>query len=471
MHKTYPNKFHRTHLVSDLLKGSEALEQSAEQVKIAGRLTRLALMGASTFADLQDMSGTIQLLVRLCDDTRPGVTADMLDAFKHANRGDILGIEGVLMKTKTAVTTVRVTRLVFLSTAMRQLPEKFHGLKDIEQRYRKRYLDLICNQTVRKVFQKRFAIIMQIREFFHARGYCEVETPMMHPIAGGAKAKPFQTHHNALNMDMYLRIAPELYLKRLVVGGFEKVYEINRSFRNEGVSTQHNPEFTMLEMYQAYGNYKTMMALVEELLHQLAAAFYDPLDAGEALRLDQPFQCISMEQAVCNETSLQSDAIHDVVALKAYLKEKRIPYQATEDPGKLLATVFEHGVEQKLIEPVFVTDFPTSISPLARAFDDRPEYAERFELFVGGREIANGFSELNDPVEQKKRFEEQMQARETGDEEAMAYDADYITALEHGMPPTCGAGIGIDRLVMLLTGSDSIRDVILFPHMKYRVNQ
>jgi lysyl-tRNA synthetase, class II len=419
------------------------------------------VMGKASFATLQDGShrppsknGQIQIYV-----SNDATGAEYHDAFKHWDLGDIVGVEGRLFRTRTGELTIEARGLRLLAKALRPLPEKFHGLSDQEKRYRQRYVDLIVNPQVKDVFIKRIEIIRTLRETLYADGYVEVETPMMQPIPGGAAARPFKTHHNALDMDLYLRIAPELYLKRLVVGGMERVFEINRNFRNEGISTRHNPEFTMLEWYCAYQDWRYMMDHTERLVRAAATAC-----PGSQLDLSKPFKRITIAEAI-GEQGFDGN-LRDRAFLSSTLTELGIAHEKHQGWGALQLMLFEAGAERHLIEPTFVTDFPAEVSPLARRRDIDPELTDRFELFIDAKEIANGFSELNDPEDQAARFLEQMNAKEAGDQEAMFYDADYIRALEYGMPPTAGAGLGIDRLVMLLTDSPSIRDVILFPHMR-----
>jgi lysyl-tRNA synthetase class 2 len=422
-------------------------------------------MGKASFATLQDMSGRIQLYV-----TNDVTGESAHAAFKHWDLGDILGAEGTLFKTKTGELTVKVSAVRLLSKSLRPLPEKFHGLTDQEQKYRQRYLDLITNPESQRVFTARSGIIQAMREFFVTRGYLEVETPMMQPLPGGAAARPFVTHHNALDMELYLRIAPELYLKRLVVGGMEKVFEINRNFRNEGMSTRHNPEFTMLEFYEAYQDYHYLMDLTEELLRGLAQKLNGGTSLtyqGESIDLGKPFDRLTMAEAIAKYNprySLQD--LSKIETLRSALEHFKVEVFPTDGLGLLQLKLFEQTTEDKLIQPTFVVAHPTDVSPLARSNDKNPAVTDRFELFITGRELANGFSELNDPEDQAARFQQQAQAKEAGDEEAMYYDADYVRALEYGLPPTAGEGIGIDRLIMLLTDSPSIRDVILFPQMR-----
>ena len=466
----YPNDFRRDALAGELHKrhGSKdnaELEAEHIRVAVAGRMMLKRVMGKACFATLQDMSGRIQLYVTL-----DGVGADVLDAFKHWDLGDIVGATGTLFRTKTGELSVKCDRVRLLAKALRPLPEKFHGMTDQEQRYRQRYVDLITNPVSRDVFVKRSQTVQAIREFFVARGFLEVETPMMQPIPGGAAARPFVTHHNALDMDLYLRIAPELYLKRLVVGGLEKVFEVNRNFRNEGISTRHNPEFTMLEFYWAYADYRDLMDLTETLLREVAARICGTptlVYQGETIDLAQPFARLTMAEAIRRHNpETAALELDDVATLRRALEPFPVEVFDTDGVGMLQLKLFEATTEDKLVQPTFIVAHPTDVSPLARASDADPAVTDRFELFIARREIANGFSELNDPEDQAARFLAQAKAKEAGDEEAMYYDADYIRALEYGLPPTAGEGIGIDRLVMLLTDSASIRDVILFPQLK-----
>ena len=466
----FPNDFDREHYAADLHnaydgKEKEELEGLAVRVAVAGRMMLKRVMGKASFATLQDMSGRIQVYLN-----NEGVGADVHEAFKHWDLGDILGVQGTLFKTRTGELTVNATGVRLLAKSLRPLPEKFHGLTDQEQKYRQRYVDLITSEETRKTFRVRSRIVQEIRNFMVDKGYLEVETPMMHPIPGGASAKPFVTHHNALDMELYLRVAPELYLKRLVVGGFEKVFETNRNFRNEGISTRHNPEFTMIEFYEAYRDYRYLMDFTEELLRTVAQNVLGTtqLPYGEhVVDLSQPFARLTVAEAMlAHHKEYNERDLHDREWL---LKElKRLGADAKEDAGvgTLQLALFEETTETKLIQPTFIIDYPAEVSPLARRNDERPDITDRFELYITGREMANGFSELNDPEDQAARFEEQAKAKAAGDEEAMFYDADYIRALEYGLPPTAGEGIGIDRLVMLFTNSPSIRDVILFPHMR-----
>ena len=466
----FPNDFRRNHLASDLHKkygdqSNDTLEKDPISVEVAGRMILKRVMGKASFATIQDMSGHIQLYITN-DITGESVHA----AFKHFDLGDILGVHGTLFITKSGELTVRVKNLRLLTKSLRPLPEKFHGLTDQEQKYRQRYLDLISNEDTRKVFLTRSKIIQSIRVFFETRGYLEVETPMMHPIPGGAAARPFVTHHNALDMDFYLRIAPELYLKRLVVSGMEKVFEINRSFRNEGISTRHNPEFTMLEFYEAYQDHIYLMNLTETLIRELAIKVLGTTEIsyqGYKINLANPFLRLSITQAIQKFHPEYTDLqLNDRTYLIKKLESLNISYKPEDGIGKLQLSLFDETTEHLLMDPTFIVDYPSDVSPLARRNDKNPEVTDRFELFITGREMANGFSELNDPEDQAARFQEQVRAKESGDKEAMHYDGDYIRALEHGLPPTAGEGIGIDRLIMLLTDSPSIRDVILFPHLR-----
>jgi lysyl-tRNA synthetase class 2 len=423
------------------------------------------VMGKASFATLQDMSGQIQIYVN--NDVTGTATHD---AFKQWDLGDILGVEGTVFKTNKGELSVHATKLRLLSKALRPLPEKYHGLSDMEQKYRQRYVDLIVNPETRRAFEIRSKLVQAIREFFVAKGYLEVETPMMQPIPGGAAARPFKTHHNALDMDLFLRIAPELYLKRLVVGGLEKVFEINRNFRNEGISTRHNPEFTMLEFYEAYRDYNYLMDLTEALLRETAIKVLGTTALtyqGAAVDLGKPFDRLTMAQAIAKYNPKYHLAeLSKPQYLKTALAPLDIEVFPSDGVGMLQLKLFEATTEEKLVAPTFIVAHPVDVSPLARANDANPEVTDRFELFITGREIANGFSELNDPEDQAARFAAQVKAKEAGDEEAMYYDADYVRALEYGLPPTAGEGIGIDRLVMLFTDSPSIRDVILFPQLK-----
>ncbi len=468
--RAYPNDFLRENTCGKLdelygEKAREELEAAPVQVKVAGRMMLKRVMGKASFATIQDLSGRIQIYL-----TNDGIGAQAHAEFKRWDIGDILGVVGTLFRTKTGELTVKCTELRLLAKALRPLPEKFHGLTDQEQKYRARYLDLITNETSRFNFVARSRIVQAIRQYMIGHGFLEVETPMMHPIPGGAAAKPFKTRHNALDMELFLRIAPELYLKRLVVGGFEKVFEINRNFRNEGISTRHNPEFTMMEFYEAYTDYRLLMNFTEGLLRHTAEEAFGQLIfqyQGRTLDLSKPFASLTVMEALRRyHPGFSLEHLHDKQWLRTKLRDLGIEPHAHAGLGSLQLTLFEETTESELFDPTFIIDYPAEVSPLARRSDANPEITERFELYIAGREIANGFSELNDPEDQAARFEEQARAKAAGDEEAMFYDADYIRALEFGLPPTGGCGIGVDRLVMLLTDSASIRDVILFPHMR-----
>jgi lysyl-tRNA synthetase, class II len=468
----FPNDFRREHLAADLHRSwgerpNEEIEASHIAISLAGRIMLKRVMGKASFATVQDMSGRIQLYV-----TRDAIGETAYEAFKHYDLGDIVGATGTLFKTKTGELSVKVSGLRLLVKSLRPLPEKFHGLADQEQKYRQRYVDLIMSEEARAVFQTRGRIVEAIRGFMTAKGFLEVETPMMQPIPGGANARPFKTHHNALDMELFLRVAPELYLKRLVVGGFEKVFEINRNFRNEGISTRHNPEFTMLEFYEAYRDYRYLMDFTEVMLREVAKQVLGSLQLryGEhTIDFAGPFERLTILDAIRKfhpDISASDLATRDGVI--AVLKKRSIEFgqHAKAGLGALQLHLFEETTEAQLIQPTFVVDYPAEVSPLARRSDANPEATERFELYIAGREMANGFSELNDPEDQAARFEQQAKAKAAGDEESMYYDADYIRALEYGLPPTAGEGVGIDRLVMLFTNSQSIRDVLLFPHLR-----
>lgn len=442
----------------------EGHDTSATMHRVAGRVMSMRKFGKAAFFHLQDASGRIQIYAR-----RDLLGEEAFGLFKKWDVGDIAGIEGCLFKTKTGELSLEATSLQMITKSLRPLPEKFHGLTDVETRYRQRYLDLIVNPAAREVFKKRVLIIRLIREFLSKRGYMEVETPMMQPVPGGAAARPFCTYHNALDMELYLRIAPELYLKRLLVGGFEKVFEINRNFRNEGLSTRHNPEFTMLEFYQAYSTYQDLMDLTEEMISWLAYELTGTMDIsyqGTPVNLAPPWQRLTLEEALVKVAGIDPAILRDDDAIMALAQKKGIALQPEAGPGKAKTELFELLVEEKLINPTFITSYPTEVSPLARRNEEDPSVTDRFELFITGREIANAFSELNDPIDQLQRFQHQIDKRGEDDEIHPVLDHDYIRALEYGMPSAAGEGIGIDRLVMLLTDSPSIRDVILFPQMK-----
>jgi lysyl-tRNA synthetase class 2 len=466
----FPNDFERKDYAAEMHAAhgetaKETLEATAVDVQFAGRMMLKRVMGKASFATLQDMSGRMQIYV-----SKEALGEEAYDAFKRMDLGDILGVAGYLFRTKTDELTVHATSLRLLTKALRPLPEKFHGLTDQEQKYRQRYLDLITNEESRRTFIVRSKVVSAMREFFTAHGYLEVETPMMHPIPGGANAKPFVTHHNALDMQLYLRIAPELYLKRLVVGGLEKVFEINRNFRNEGISTRHNPEFTMVEFYEAYRDYRYLMDFTERMFRDIAQTVLGTTLVpyqGHQIDLGAPFARLTALDAVRHyHPELRDAPLDDQDFVIAELQRRKIAFRPKDGLGGLQLTLFEETTEHLLIQPTFIIDYPAETSPLARRNDIDPNLTDRFELFMVGREIANGFSELNDPEDQEARFDAQVEAKEAGDEEAMFKDKDYIRALEHGLPPTAGEGIGIDRLIMLLTDSPSIRDVILFPQLR-----
>ncbi len=466
----FPNDARRTHHAADLHqehseKTADELEPHAIRVGVAGRMMLKRVMGKASFATIQDATARIQLFI-----TREGIGEELYDAFKKWDLGDILAAEGVLFKTKTGELSVKVDQLRLITKSIRPLPEKFHGLSDQETKYRQRYVDLIVSEETRKTFIARSKIVAAIRHFMLDHQFLEVETPMLHPIPGGASAKPFTTHHNALDMQMFLRIAPELFLKRLIVGGFERVFEINRNFRNEGLSVRHNPEFTMMEFYAAYTDYKWLMDFTEQCIRAAAIAAQGTATVtyqGREVDLAKPFERLTIVGAIQKYAPQYTAAqLEDVAFLRTELKKFGVDALPHLGLGALQLALFEETAESQLWNPTYIIDYPVEVSPLARASDTHPGITERFELFMTGREIANGFSELNDPEDQAERFRKQVEAKEAGDDEAMYYDADYIRALEYGMPPTGGCGIGIDRLVMLLTDSPSIRDVILFPHMR-----
>jgi lysyl-tRNA synthetase, class II len=447
----------------------EDLNTTNEHTSIAGRIVLKRTMGKASFLTLQDISGKLQIYVR-----QDALGEDEYAQFLHCDLGDIVGATGQIFKTNSGELSIKATQVVLLTKALRPLPDKHKGLTDTEIRYRQRYLDLITNPQSKQRLVSRSKIVSYIRNFFIEQDFLEVETPMLHPLPGGANARPFITHHNTLDMDLYLRIAPELYLKRLVVGGLEQIFEINRNFRNEGVSTTHNPEFTMLEFYQAYATYTDAMGMVENLLDHLANKMYQSTQIvyqQNEISFAAPFARLSMQDAVLQyNPKLSADTITNPEVLRGYLQQLDLKVEATWGWGKLVCEIFEATVEEQLIQPTFITDYPKEISPLARVSDDNPELTDRFELFIAGYEVANGFSELNDPQDQAQRFKAQQQEKTSGDNEAMYYDSDYITALEYGMPPTAGTGIGIDRLVMLLTDAASIRDVLFFPLMRSKNN-
>jgi lysyl-tRNA synthetase class 2 len=468
--KAYPNDFERENISGKIIelydaKTAEELEANPVEVKVAGRVMLKRVMGKASFITISDVGGRIQIYV-----ARDKVGEETYTAFKRWDIGDIVGVVGPLFRTKPNELTVQANEIRLLSKSLRPLPEKFHGLTDQEQKYRMRHLDLIMNEQSRFTFMARSRIVQSIRNYMCGHGFLEVETPMMHPIPGGASARPFKTHHNALDMELFLRIAPELYLKKLVVGGFEKVFELNRNFRNEGMSPRHNPEFTMMEFYEAYSEYNKLMDFTEGLLRHSAR---EALGAevfeyqGRTLDLSKPFDRLTMVQAIMKyRPHYTLEQLSDADWLRQKLTAMKVELKPDMGLGTLQLLMFEETTEADLWDPTFIVDYPAEISPLARSSNDNPEITERFELFIVGREIANGFSELNDPEDQAARFMAQAKAKDAGDEEAMYYDADFIRALEYGLPPTGGCGIGIDRLVMLLTDSPNIRDVILFPQMR-----
>ncbi len=466
----FPNDFRRDVMNAELAAeyaetDGDTLKAEPRRVKIAGRLMTKRVMGKASFATIRDMSGDMQLYVKR-DDLAEGVYGE----FKRWDMGDIIAAEGTLFRTQKGELSVLVDEIRLLTKSLRPLPEKFHGLSDQEMRYRQRYVDLIMNEASRDTFRIRTKVIDGIRRFLMAKDYLEVETPMMQAIPGGATAKPFETHHNALDMGLFLRIAPELYLKRLVVGGFERVFEINRNFRNEGLSTRHNPEFTMVEFYQAYSDYEELMDLTEDMLRTVTQDVLGTSQVhyqGTDLDFSKPFHRMTVVESILHfNPTLTAEQLADIDSARKIADDLGIALKDSYGLGKVQIEIFEKTVEERLMEPTFITAYPTEVSPLARRNDDDPFVTDRFEFFVGGREIANGFSELNDAEDQAERFQAQVAEKDAGDDEAMHFDADYIRALEYGMPPTAGEGIGIDRLVMLLTDSPTIRDVLLFPHMR-----
>ena len=467
---TYPNEFRRQDLAADLLErhvedDKAALAEAQVVTAVAGRIMLRRVMGKASFITLQDVSGQIQ-----CYLARDNVSEDAYAGFtEYWEMGDIVGVRGVLMRTNKGELSVQAEDIVLLNKTLRPLPEKFHGLTDQETRYRQRYVDLMTNADSRRVFQARSQIVHNLRQYFVDHDFLEVETPMMHSIPGGATARPFITHHNTLDMPLYLRVAPELFLKRLVVGGFERVFEINRNFRNEGLSTRHNPEFTMLEFYQAYADYQDLMCLTDELLAMLATNVLGSQQfayQGIELDLGKPALRVSMEESLVRFGGVAEASASNESDLRDLLAKAGLELQDDWGLGRLQMEMFEARVEAQLEQPTYIMEYPAEVSPLARRNDENPAITDRFELFIGGREYANGFSELNDPIDQAERFQAQAALKSAGDHEAMHFDEDYITALEYGLPPTAGEGVGIDRLVMLLTDSPSIRDVLLFPLMR-----
>lgn len=464
----YPNDFTPSCSIAALRKiideTPDVLGEKGEEFSMAGRMMAINKMGKSSFVRFKDGSDQLQVYLQ-----KNRLGDEVYSLFKKLDIGDFIGVKGPLFQTRTGEWTLLANEFRLLSKAVRPLPEKFHGIKDPEKRYRQRYLDLIMNEKAQQIFMKRSRIVASMRQFFEEKGFMEVETPMMQPLPGGAEATPFKTWHNALGMEMFLRIAPELYLKRLVVGGFEKVFEINRNFRNEGVSTRHNPEFTMVEFYQAYSNYEKLMDFTEEMFESIAIKISGSSKIeyqGETIEFKKGWQRISMIDSLTQIGGIDSSRLYDTQFLLDYARENQIQITKKERHGKILTKLFDVLVEPKLIQPTFITGYPVEVSPLSRKSDTNPQLTDRFELFIAGKEIANGFSEINDPEDQNNRFLMQVKQRDEGNTEAHIMDSDYVEALEYGMPPTAGEGIGIDRLVMLLTDSASIREVILFPHMK-----
>lgn len=464
----YPNTFKREHYCADLQAQFDGVDKATIEAgeKVCAKVAGRVMLNRGSFIVIQDMTGRIQLYV-----DRKGLPSEQLELIKSLDLGDIIAASGYIGRSGKGDLYIHLEDFELLTKSLRPLPDKFHGLNDTEVKYRQRYLDLIVNEETRKTFEIRAKVVAGIRQYLSNERFMEVETPMMHVIPGGASARPFETHHNALDMPLFLRIAPELYLKRLVVGGFERVFEINRNFRNEGVSTRHNPEFTMIEFYQAYADYKDLMALTENMLEKLAIDILGTTDVpyqGEVFSFKGPFKKISMFDAILEHNpEFTADNVNDREFLAKFVKETlKEDVKPNFGLGKLQTIVFEETVETKLRQPTFITEYPAETSPLARRNDDNPHITDRFEFFIGGRELANGFSELNDPIDQAERFQAQVAEKDAGDDEAMHYDADFIEALEYGLPPTAGEGIGIDRLVMLFADAPSIRDVILFPHMR-----
>jgi lysyl-tRNA synthetase class 2 len=457
-------KYDVTHSTKEIIENFEKYDGA--EVSIAGRLMSKRGMGKASFCDLQDRDAKIQLYVKIDD-----VGAEAYEEFKKFDIGDLVGIKGTVFKTHRGEISVKTQSILLLAKSLQPLPEKWHGLKDVDLRYRQRYVDLIINPEVRNTFITRSRIIKAIRKYLDERGFLEVETPILNTIAGGATAKPFITHHNTLDIDMYLRIAPELYLKRLIVGGLEKVYEMGRMFRNEGMSIKHNPEFTMMEVYEAYNDYRGMMELTENLISTVAKEVLGTTKIsyqGQEIDLTPPWNRITMSEAVLQYSGIDFDKVGSDEEARSIAREKKLHVEDKMVKGEVMSLMFEELAEEKMIQPTFITDYPVEISPLTKRKPDRPELVERFELFITGREMANAYSELNDPIDQKERFVQQVKKREAGDDEANMMDDDYVNALEYGMPPTGGLGIGIDRLIMLLTDSYSIRDILLFPTMKPR---
>ena len=460
--EAYSNDFNREDKLEDVIDNFDELKKEEAEVKVAGRIMALRDHGKSSFADLADMSSKVQLYAKSNN------LGDKYEIFTNLDIGDHIGLSGKLFKTRRGEITIQIEDFVILAKSLRPLPEKWHGLQDVEMRYRQRYVDLIVNEDVKDKFIIRSKIIHSIRSYLEGKEFLEVQTPLMHPIAGGAAAKPFVTHHNALDTDLYLRIAPELYLKRLLVGGFEKVFEIGKNMRNEGLSTKHNPEFTTLELYEAYSDYQDIMNLTESLLKEVTKKVIGDLEIEydeETIDLGN-FKTMTMVESINEFVGINFEEVDSLKEAKTLAEENNVDCSDKESLGEIINEFFEEKVEDRLIQPTFITQYPVEVSPLARRNQANPEFTDRFELFIAGNEIANAFSELNDPIDQKERFEKQMQQREAGDEEAHRMDYDFIRALEYGMPPAGGLGIGIDRLIMLLTNSQSIREVILFPHLR-----
>ncbi len=463
--RVFADKYEYDNCIKNIFEHQQEYVEGEQAVKIAGRLVAMRGHGKTMFWNIQDQYGKIQLYIR-----KDAIGEELYDSFKFYDIGDIIGVEGIVFTTQTGELSIKAKKITFLSKSLRPLPEKWHGLKDVETRYRQRYVDLIVNPDVRETFINRSRIVSAVREVLNQKGFLEVETPMMHAIAGGAAARPFVTHHNALDMKLYMRIAPELYLKRLIIGGLEKVYELGRVFRNEGISIRHNPEFTIAEIYQAYANFEDLMKLTEDVIAHTAMQVLGSMKVqyqGTEIDFTPPWNRISMIDAVKKYANVDFSEVTDLETARSLAKSVNVHFEANDGIGKILNHIFEEYVEEKLIQPTFITGHPKEISPLAKSNIDNPEYTDRFEGFVFGRELCNGFSELNDPIDQKERFMKQVADRAAGDDEAHMMDEDFVTALEYGMPPTGGLGIGIDRLVMFLTDSTSIRDVLLFPHMRH----
>ncbi|WP_018249541.1 lysine--tRNA ligase [Orenia marismortui] len=461
--EAYSNDFEREDLIADILSDFEKLESEERVIKTAGRIMALRNHGKSTFADIMDMSGKVQIYGQ-----KNKLGEEDYDLLTSLNIGDHIGVEGTVFKTRRGEISIRVSGFKLLSKSLRPLPEKWHGLKDVELRYRQRYVDLVVNPDVKEKFILRSKILHNIRRYLEDKGFLEVQTPLMHPIAGGASARPFVTHHNALDIDLYMRIAPELYLKRLLVGGFEKVFELGKNMRNEGLSTKHNPEFTSLELYQSYADYEDMLDITENLIKTVAQNVLGHLEVeygGLEINLAN-WDRMTMVDSIKKYTDVDFAEVNTLEEAKILADDKDVHYDENTSIGEIINEFFEEFVEEKLIQPTFITQYPVEVSPLAKRNPDNPNFTDRFELFIAGNEIANAFSELNDPIDQKDRFEDQVSQREAGDDEAHMMDEDFIRALEYGMPPAGGLGIGIDRLIMLLTNSPSIREVILFPHLR-----